>query len=101
MRSVLLLPILALAACGPGPEVGGHDAGTGQAAVTQADGVSGTGGAGTGISCTPGVAFCDGTKIWTCTRSGLDESFKEDCAWNAYRCVTSGCFSGQGACCRP
>lgn len=74
-------------------------------------------GNGSMISCEPGRSFCDGAKIWACTKSGTDALLTMDCATdlgpangntatNPYSCFTSGCpESGYGsrpgpACCR-
>src|SRR5690606_16169895 len=59
------------------------------------------------VSCTPGQAFCDGSKLWTCTTSGLDAIGGTDCAAdpastgnNPMGCFVTGCAPGQAACCR-
>lgn len=60
-----------------------------------------TGGA---VDCTPGALFCDGGKLWSCTRSGADAVVSADCALagssnNPGVCSTAGCPAGQAACC--
>lgn len=54
--------------------------------------------------CTPGISFCEDTKLWTCTKSGTDAALSSNCsggtATNPLGCFTDGCPSGSAACCR-
>lgn len=80
-------------------------------------GAMGLPGNGSMISCAPGKTFCDGAKIWACTKSGTDAILTMDCAvdlgpangntaTNPFSCFSSSCpDSGYGsrpgpACCR-
>lgn len=44
-------------------------------------------------SCKPNEAFCEGSAIWTCTRSGFDALKGNDCAT-----VKAGDFCAKGSC---
>lgn len=75
-------------------------------------------GNGSTTMCEPGRTFCDGAKIWSCTKSGTDAVLAMDCAadigpasgnttTNPYSCLTSSCPSDGSygshpgpACCR-
>lgn len=77
-------------------------------------GPMGTPGNGSMISCETGKTFCDGTKLWSCAKSGTDAILTMDCAvdiggntaTNPYSCFTSSCepsnFAAHPgpACCR-
>lgn len=63
---------------------------------------------GTTTSCTPAQSFCEGNRLWTCTKSGADATGGQDCtgqstANNPYICSTTNCpyYFNTGACCRP
>jgi hypothetical protein len=61
-----------------------------------------TGGNTGGSLCTPDQAFCDGTKLYTCTRSGNDalgyDCVSQGSSTNPGVCVTT-CPYGETACC--
>lgn len=77
-------------------------------------GTMGLPGNGSMFSCDPGKTFCDGAKIWSCTKSGTDAVLTKDCATdlgdksvvNPLSCFTSSCtpsgigINGGPACCR-
>ncbi|MFP2926438.1 collagen-like protein [Pyxidicoccus sp. 3LG] len=54
--------------------------------------------------CTPGETFCEGEKLWACTRSGSDAVLRDTCsggsANNPVGCFAGNCLSGNAACCR-
>jgi collagen triple helix repeat protein len=54
--------------------------------------------------CSPGVNFCEGTKVWTCTKTGTDAALAGTCEGgsqaNPIGCFTDHCLPGQTACCR-
>jgi hypothetical protein len=54
--------------------------------------------------CTPGESFCEGTKLWACTRSGTDAVLTRGCsggtATNSIGCYATQCLGGATACCR-
>lgn len=54
--------------------------------------------------CTPGEFFCEGTRLWACTRSGTDAVLNTKCAGgtttNPTGCFTTACAPGDAACCR-
>jgi len=63
----------------------------------------------TGIMCTPDVQFCEGNKLYSCTKSGMDALGGYDCtdpgqggtATNPTLCAMDKCPPGtKGACCR-
>ena len=111
MRSCCAVLVGLLSACGAegprGPE--------GMQGPPGPQGSTGLPGNGSMITCEPGRAFCDGAKVWACTKSGTDAVLTVDCATdlgpvnsatNPFSCFTSGCAdSGFGsrpgpACCR-
>ena len=55
--------------------------------------------------CTPATVFCDGNKVWRCTKTGTDATVSEECsggtANNPFGCFTDHCSPESGACCRP
>lgn len=55
--------------------------------------------------CTPGQSFCEGTKLWSCTKSGADAVLTAQCtggsAANPIGCFTDKCPAGSTGCCRP
>ncbi|NTX54532.1 collagen-like protein [Myxococcus sp. CA039A] len=55
--------------------------------------------------CTPGESFCEGTSLWSCTRTGTDAVLGMKCegdgtATNPMGCFTTGCNGNAAACCR-
>jgi hypothetical protein len=95
LRRVLLVGlILGNPACSPGPQ-----------GPPGAAGPTGPAGSTGGIACTPGSSFCDGARLWTCTRSGTDAAGGGSCtAWgstsNPGICSTTHCPDSAAACCR-
>lgn len=53
---------------------------------------------GSPLRCVPGSWFCEGSRLWQCTRSGSDAIGGTRCPAG---CVTTGCPEGQSACCAP
>ncbi|WP_237726787.1 collagen-like protein [Corallococcus coralloides] len=55
--------------------------------------------------CTPATLFCEGNKMWSCTRSGTDAALYANCAGgsanNPTSCFSDNCAPGSSACCRP
>ncbi len=55
--------------------------------------------------CTPGESFCEGARLWSCTKTGVDAVLASDCtggsATNPNSCFNDGCAPGKTACCRP
>ena len=55
--------------------------------------------------CTPATVFCDGNKVWRCTKTGTDATLSEECnggtANNPSGCFTDNCPPESPACCRP
>ena len=121
MRSVLAIaPVLVLIGC-QGPK--GDPGPMGVAGPSGMNGKDGTNGAAgepgntpdggvppTTTSCSPTQAFCEGSRLWFCTKSGADAYGGGDCtviygtastARNPYICSATGCSPGQSACCRP
>lgn len=116
--SVPLLVVIAVG-CVPGPQ--GEPGPAGRDGPPGPVGPPGPGGQGfvpldgggtandAGLLCTPAAMFCEGNRLWTCTRSGLDAIGGADCAAagstnNPRICATTGCLPppySNGACCRP
>jgi hypothetical protein len=102
----LALALVVLAGCS-GPKGDKGDKGDpGQMGPMGSPGLNGVSpDGGTPSMCTPGNNFCDGNRIWTCTRSGLDAYGGYDCSSNTsvsnpYICATTNCAGKVTACCR-
>ncbi|WNG42490.1 collagen-like protein [Archangium violaceum] len=54
--------------------------------------------------CTPGASFCEGSKLWACTKTGTDAVLTSTCssgsATNPAGCFTTECPPGTAGCCR-
>lgn len=48
--------------------------------------------------------FCEGNKLWSCTKTGSDAALIADCvggsATNPYGCFSDNCAPGSSSCCR-
>jgi hypothetical protein len=55
--------------------------------------------------CTPGESFCEGSRLWSCTKLGVDAVLESSCvdgsATNPNGCFSDLCPPGKSACCRP
>ncbi|WP_158501666.1 collagen-like protein [Vitiosangium sp. GDMCC 1.1324] len=54
--------------------------------------------------CTPGASFCEGSKLWACTKTGTDAVLTTECTGgsttNPVGCFTTQCLPGSPGCCR-
>ncbi|RKH00232.1 collagen-like protein [Corallococcus carmarthensis] len=90
----------------PGP-AGGPPGPQGSAGPQGPQGLQGPmgppGGQGAAL-CTPAMMFCEGNKLWSCTKTGTDAALLSDCvggsATNPYGCFSDNCAPGSSSCCR-